>query len=113
MWKRYPFPKKHLDKVLPQNVDPKSVYTGTKLSLTFQIKDKSKKQHKHDLIYHTKRPECDESYVGETGGRLQDRFDEYSGKDSKSNILRHSYQDNHKMCPEIISKFLEMDARRI
>ena len=29
-------------------------------------------------MYNTKCPECDESYVGETGRRLQDRVDEYS-----------------------------------
>ena len=28
--------------------------------------------------------------------RLQDRVNDHSGKDSKSNILRHPYQDNHK-----------------
>ena len=37
-----------------------------------------------------------ESYIGETGRRLQDLVDEHTGKDCKSNILRHSYQENHK-----------------
>ena len=85
-----------LVKILPQDVEPKFIYTGTKLSTKFQIKDKTKDKHKHDLVYYGKCPECDESYVGETGRRLQDRVDEHSGKDSKSNILRHSYQENHK-----------------
>ena len=81
-----------------------------KLSYQQSFRQKIKpKNNKYDLIYHTKRPECDESYVGETGRKLQDLVDEYSGKDSKSNILRHSYQENHKMCPEAISKFLKMD----
>ena len=88
--------KNTLDKILPQDVKPKFIYTGTKLSAKFQIKDKTKDEHKHDLVYYGKCPECDESYVGETGRRLQDRVDEHSGKDSKSNILRHSYQENHK-----------------
>ena len=85
-----------LDKILPQDVEPKFIYTGTELSTKFQIKDKTKDEHKHDLVYYGKCPECDESYVGETGRRLQDRVDEHSRKDSKSNILRHSYQENHK-----------------
>ena len=63
------------------------------------------------MIYYGKCPKCDESYVGKTGRRLQDRGDEHSGKDSKSNILRHSYQEITKMCPEIISKFLKMNTR--
>ena len=44
---------------------------------------KTKDRHKHNLVYHAKCPECDESFVGETGGRLQDRFDEHLKKDSK------------------------------
>ena len=48
------------------------------------------------ILFTMENPECDESYVGETGRRLQDRVDEHSGKDRKSNILRHSYQKNHK-----------------
>ena len=72
----------------------------------------NKDEHDYDPVYYGKCPEFDESYVGETGRTLQDRVDEHSGKDSKSNILRHSYEENHKMCPEIISKFLEMDIRR-
>ena len=60
------------------------------------MKDKTKDEHKYDLVYYAKCPECDESYVGETGRRLQDRIDEHLGKDSESNILRHSCQKNHK-----------------
>ena len=51
-------------------------------------KTKTKDEHKHDLTYHAKCPECDESYVGETGRKLKDRVDEHSGKYSKFNIVR-------------------------
>ena len=81
-------------------------YTGTKLSTKFQIKDKIKDEHKHDLAYDVKCPECDESFVGQAGRVLQDWVDENLGKDSKSNILRHSYQDNHKNMSRTNSKFL-------
>ena len=60
------------------------------------MKYKTEVAHKHDLAYYAKCPECDESYVGKTGRRLQDRFDEHSGQDSKSSILRYSYQEHHK-----------------
>ena len=88
--------RNNLDKVLPQDVQAKFVYTGTKFSAKFQINDKTKDEHKHDLVSYAKCPECNESYVGETGRRLQDRVDEHSRKGSKSNILRHCYLDNHK-----------------
>ena len=84
----------------------KFVYTGTTLSTKFQIKGKIKDEHQHDLVYHAKCPECDESFVGETGRILQDWAYEHSGKDSKSNILRHSYQDNRKNMSRTNSKFL-------
>ena len=98
-----------LDKILKQDVEPKFIYTETKLSVRFQIKDKTRDEHKHDLVYYGKCPEFDESYVGETGRTLQDRVDKHSRKDSRSNILRHYYEENHKICPKIISKFSEME----
>ena len=41
-------------------------------SSNFTIKDITKKEHKHDLVYSVKRPEetCNETYNGETGRRL-------------------------------------------
>ena len=62
--------------------------------MSFQIKDRRKEEHKHDPAYHPKCTECNEDYIGETG-RLQDRVDEHAGKDSKSNVIRHSYQVDH------------------
>ena len=40
------------------------LYTGQKLSTKFRIKDKTKDQHKHDLVYYSKCPEptCNEDY---------------------------------------------------
>ena len=72
-----------LDKILPQNVKPRFVYTATKLSAKFEIKDKTKDEHKHDLVYYAKCGECDENYVEETGRRLPDRVEKHLGKDSK------------------------------
>ena len=50
--------------ILREDVETKFIYTGTKLSTKFHIKDKTKDEHKHDLVYYEKCPECDESYVG-------------------------------------------------
>ena len=38
----------------------------------FQIKDKSKFDHQHDLVYHAKCPSelCDKNYIGESGRRI-------------------------------------------
>ena len=62
----------------------------------FQIKDKAKFDHKHGLVYYIKCPECHEDYIGEIGRRLHERISEHSGKDSKSHMLKHPLQNNHK-----------------
>ena len=48
---------------LPNNIETKVVYTGTKLGSNFQIKDKTKLDHKHDLVYCVKCPACQEDYT--------------------------------------------------
>ena len=63
-------PKHNLDKVLPEDIEPKFVYTESKLSAKFQLNGKTKEEHKHYHVYYRKCMEYDESYVGETGRRL-------------------------------------------
>ena len=72
------------------------MYTGTKLGSNFQIKDKTKFNNKHDLVYYVKCPEYQEDYIGEIGRRLHERICELSGKDSKSHMLKHSLENNYK-----------------
>ena len=66
--------RKTLHRSLPNNIETKVVYTGTKLSSNFQIKDKTKFNQKHDLVYYVKCPECQEDYIGEIGRRLHERI---------------------------------------
>ena len=72
------------------------MYTGTKLGSNFQIKDRKKFDHKHDLVYYVKCPKCQNDYIGEIGRRLHERISDHSGKDSKSHMLIHSLENNHK-----------------
>ena len=86
-----------LSNVLPDRHVTKIMYTGKKLGSFFSIKDETKKQHQHDLIYYTECPEstCSENYIGEVARRLQERVDEHAGKDSKSHMLQHTHQSGH------------------
>ena len=61
--------KKTVHKLLPKTVNTQIMYTGRKLSTCFQIKDKSKFDHQHDLVYHAKCPSelCNKNYIGESG----------------------------------------------
>ena len=63
--------KNSLKRVLPDNVKTRVTYSGQKLSTKLQIKDKTKDQHKHNLVYYSKCPEpnCNEDYLGKTGKR--------------------------------------------
>ena len=72
------------------------MYTGTKLGSSFQIKDKTKFDRKHDLVYYVKCPECQEDYIGEIGRRLHERICDHNGKDSRSHMLKHSLENNQR-----------------
>ena len=83
--------------ILPNNVKTRITYTGRKLGTKFQIKDLTKNQHEHDLIYYSKCPEpnCDKDYLGETGRRIIERAADHSGKDKQSHLLKHALTSNH------------------
>ena len=78
------------------------------LASKFNIKDKIRKEHKHDLVYKSQCPDFnyDKTYMGETGGRFSERIIDHFGSDDKShlnehaekigyeNILSNGYQNN-------------------
>ena len=57
-----------LKHILPKNVKTRVTYTSQQLVAKFQIKDKTKDQHKHALAFNSECPEptCSEDYLGET-----------------------------------------------
>ena len=48
--------KHKINKVLPEDKNMQLVYTGTMLGTKFNVKDKTKKEHHHDLTYSVKYP---------------------------------------------------------
>ena len=61
--------------MLPQCIVPTVVFTGSKLSLKFQVKDRTIFKHNHNIIYHGNCPEngCFDNYIGETARRISER----------------------------------------
>ena len=57
--------RKRLKTLLPDNVKTDVAFQGKQLSSCFNIKDKTKFPHKHDLVYHAKCAEesCNDDYV--------------------------------------------------
>ena len=75
-------------KKMPENVRPKIVYTGTKLSTFFSAKDKVQKEHCSNIVYYyeNKRDE-NNNYTGETRVRFGKRIKEHQGRDKGSAIV--------------------------
>ena len=90
---------KFKSRVLSRSIKTCISYSGTKLSSRFQLKDHTKKDHQHDVVYYVKRPEeqYTEDYTGESGRRLMERGKGHSGKDLKSHLIKHSVETTHKM----------------
>ena len=84
--------KRHITKLLPEQEGVALVFTGTKLGTKFNIKDKTSKEHQHDLTYSVVCPDanCNEEYNGETGRWLIEKVHEHIGKDVKSHVFKHS-----------------------
>ena len=89
----------NIQQILPNNVETRITYTGRKLGTKFQIKDVTKNQYKHDLIYSKKcqKPICNEDYLGETGRIIMERTADHCGKDKQSHLLKHGLISNHSV----------------
>ena len=87
----------NIQRILPDIVKTRITYTGRKLGTKFQIKDLTKNQHEHHLIYYSKclEPNCDKDYLGETGRRRIERAADQYGKDKQSHLLKHALISNH------------------
>ena len=75
----------------------KVVYKSTRLGECFNIKDTTKLDHRHDLVYKIECPDnkCKEIYIGETKRRLSVRVNEHSGKDRQSLVAKHTLDSGH------------------
>jgi hypothetical protein len=75
----------------------KIVYSSMRLSGQLQVKDATKYEHQHDLVYIANCPEptCNASCIGETGRRNAVRIAEHQSKDKWAHISRHSIETGH------------------
>ena len=77
-----------------KTIQHNTLYVSRTLRSAF---DQTKLEHKHVLTYLVKCPKntCSETYLGETGRRLNERIMEHAGKDNKSHMLKHALQSGH------------------
>ena len=82
----------------PQYIVPTAVFTGSKLSSKFQVKNRTIFSHNHDIIYHVNCPEndCPYNYIGETVIRISERVLDSTGKDINSHLYKYSIETGHQ-----------------
>ena len=82
---------------LEDGVKPKVVYNSAKLSQYFNVKDPVPQKYKSDLVYKCTCPQidCNESYVGETERRFEERIIDHDKRDKKSHIYKHSSENSY------------------
>ena len=91
--------RRALNTIIGDKVDTKVVYTSTKLSTKFDIKDKTLKEHENNVVYKIECPDknCYKTYIGETRRRVIERVKDHSGRDHNSQVFKHSIEKGHQI----------------
>ena len=89
--------KRRTSKLLLPEIKTQVAYAGKKLSTCFNVKNQSKLEHQHDVVYYADCPneKCSESYIDESGRRISGRIKDHNGREFKSHILRHAVESGH------------------
>ena len=89
------------------------MYRSTKLSTRFNLKDKTKPEDTHNVVYHVSCPnkKCTSTYCGETRRRMGKRIQEHREKDKKSHVRIHTEHTKHKKVSENDFKILGQKYR--
>ena len=89
--------KRYVNKILPKYVKVQTAFTGKRLSSCFKTKDRTKFEHQHDIIYQVKcsAENCSDDYIGETTRCIKERVKDTGGRDTKSQVLKHSSEKEH------------------
>ena len=94
--------RKTIKRLLPSNIKVQVCLTGNKLSSCYNIKDKTKFEYRHDVIYLETRPErtSNDNYIGGAKWQIFERVKDHSGRDFKSHLLKHALGNNHQHLSE-------------
>ena len=104
--------EKQLKRSPTNNVKPNIVFTGTKRSCNFNVKDPVPFSEKHDVIYRSvcATESCNEDYNGECARRLYKRVKNYNGRDHSSHLVKHAGENGHLPVDTGIIFILSLDA---
>ena len=90
--------RKTIKRLFSINIKVQISSTGNKLSSCFNIKDKTKFEHRHDVIYLRTCPKttCNNNYIGEAKGQIFERVKDHTCRDFNSHLLKHPLENNHQ-----------------
>ena len=65
-------------------------YEGTKISTQFPVKNITKFEHRHNVLYFSRCPNvtCNETYVEETDRRIKERIMDHNKSDKSLHLLK-------------------------
>ena len=77
--------KQQLKKSILSNVKTWITYKDTKLSTHFPVKDRTKFEHRHNIVYFSRCPNltCNKTYVGERERRTKERIMDHNKRGQK------------------------------
>ena len=81
--------RKTIKRLLPSKIKVQVSFTGKKLSSCFNINDKTKFEHRHNVIYLETCPEtkCNDNYIGEAKLPIFDML-----KITRAETLNHTFK---------------------
>ena len=90
--------KRSIEKTSKNNVKVRVTYTPCKLGSKFQVKDKTKFNHQHNVTYHVNcaNDKCRSNYTGQIKCRIMKRILQHNSRDNASHILQHSKKFKHR-----------------
>ena len=100
--------RKTVKRLLPSNIKLQVSLTGDKVRSCFNIKDKTKFEYRHDVIYLGTCPEttCNNNYIGEAKQQIFERVKGHNGRDIKSHTLKHALEKNDYHVLEKVVKII-------
>ena len=81
--------KRTLNKHPPHNVKTQVRFTGQNFSTQFNVKDRTKFEYRHDVVYFGKCPEhnCADNYLSKSSRRISKQIIDHGGRNQNSNFL--------------------------
>ena len=81
-----------------ERISVTTIYKSSKLNSKFVLKDKTKFEHMHNVVYHAKCPnkKCNSHYAGQTKCQIQKRALQHRNTDRNSHLYKHAESTKHK-----------------